>query len=157
MKNLNPNNAIKIGLVACVFLGASVAHAKPAFNHGGLKSGATLEMCYREPCTVAKVISFKQLSKNSNSSMLELTLLYGEKPANKTVRWNKQTNKIYVTCSYRHPTITYEEQVTILPLNPSLGVPGVLMNDAELYLWACHNSKDTDTVAARKFGYDVQE
>lgn len=53
--------------------------------------------------------------------------------------------------------MTLDGHVTILPLNPSMSVPGVLTSDTELYLWACHNFKGSDTVAARKFGYNVHE
>lgn len=152
------NDLMETGLLLCALLYASAVQAAPLFNHNALKQGAIQETCYREPCSIAKVIGFKQLAKTSKSSMLELTLLGGERQyKKKNVRWNKNPHKVYITCSQDNPTMTLDGQVTILPLNPSMSVPGVLTSDTELYLWACHNFKGSDTVAARKFGYNVHE
>ena len=133
--------------------------AAPKFNHAGVQKGAISESCYHEPCSVGKVLSFKQLNKTANSSMIELTLLGGERKwkAKKTT-WNAKPHKIYITCSTRSPTLTIGEQVTILPLNPSWTAPSVLYSTTQLYIQACHNIKNADeSQVAKRFGYNVQE
>lgn len=130
-----------------------------SFNHSGIQKGSITESCYREPCSVSKVLAFKQLSKSAGSSMIELTLLGGEKQTfrSKTVKWNKKPHKVYITCSIQAPTVTMDSQVTTLPINRNMDVPGVLYSDTELYLKACHNFNGDATKAARRFGYDVTD
>ena len=45
----------------------------------------------------------------------------------------------------------------IKSLNDGLGVPGVLMVDAELYLYACHKFEGSIEDAVQKYGYNVQD
>lgn len=148
----------KIVLFVCASI-VSMSAVAAGFNHSGVQKGSITESCYREPCSVSKVLAFKQLSKSANSSMIELTLLGGERPTfrSKTVKWNKKSHKVYVTCSIQAPTVTLNGQVTTLPINREMTVPGVLYSDTELYLKACHNFSGDATKAARRFGYDVTD
>lgn len=146
-----------------IFLGLlSINHITRAdssikFTHKGIQKGAISESCYHNPCSIAKVITFKQLDRTNESSMIELTVLGGHRDwDSKKINWNKKYHKVYVTCSMLNPTVSLGGQVTIIPLNKN-GVPGVLASDSELYLKACHNFNGSDTEAAKKFGYHVEE
>lgn len=147
----------KIILFVCASI-VSMGAVAASFNHAGIQKGSITESCYRDPCSVSKVLAFKQLSKSANSSMIELTLLGGSRPwSSKKVEWNKKPHKVYVTCSIQAPTLTLDGQVTTLPINRNMDVPGVLYSATELYLKACHNFNGDATKAARRFGYDVTD
>ena len=62
-----------------------------------------------------------------------------------------------MNCSYQRPTVQIGSQKTLIPLNDGLGVPGVLMVDAELYLYACHKFEGSIDKAVQKYGYNVQD
>lgn len=62
-----------------------------------------------------------------------------------------------MVCSKQRPTITSGRQETVILLNTSMGVPGVLVSDAELYMRVCHNYDGSLEDGAARFGYDVQE
>ena len=131
------------------------------FNHSGVQKGAIIKGCYRNPCSIGKVIKFKQLSKTSTSSQIELTMLgatqYLDDNWNpKKTIWNKKTHKVYVTCSIRYPTLTSEDDVHILPLNPDTPANGANFNNVNFYLTACHNDSDEEKIV-KKFRYNVSE
>lgn len=130
------------------------------FNHTGIQKGAISESCYREPCVVAKVLSFENISHTANTSRIKLILLGGERAyESKSVSWNKKPHTLIVNCSLSRPVIEkIGQQPTLIPLgNPSGGVPGALVGSAELYLKACHNFTGTIEDAVSRFGYQVQE
>lgn len=146
--------------VLVVGMGASsLTHAQTAkFNHSGVQVGKIIETCYHDPCAGAKVTSFKQLHKTNNSAMLELTLLgYSRYWNSKKKDWNKQSHKIFVNCSVINPTITNGGQVTHLPINPEMGIPGVLQSSYGVYVSACHGGYMDETKLAKKFGYNVTD
>ena len=62
-----------------------------------------------------------------------------------------------MNCSYQRPTVQIGSQKTLIPLNDGLGVPGVLMVDAELYLYVCHKFEGSIDKAVQKYGYNVQD
>lgn len=135
--------------------------AKIKFNHSGVQKGAIIKGCYHNPCSIGKVIKFKQLSKTSTSSQIELTMhgatQYLDDNGNpKKTIWNKQTHKVYVTCSIRYPTLTSGDDVHILPLNPNTSAYGANFNNINFYLTACHNDPDEEKIV-KKFGYKVSE
>lgn len=133
--------------------------AKPvSFNHQGVQKGRIFESCYKTPCSVAKILEFKRLNYTKDSAMLELTVLGGTKASEKKIPvWNKKPHKIYVTCSLVSPSITINGQVTKIPLNKDISVPGILISDAEIYLQACHNHIGDIDSAVQKYRYDVQD
>lgn len=137
----------------------SLAYAKPVkFNHSGVQVGKLVESCYRNPCSGAKVVGFKQLNKSKDSSMLELTLLGYSRDWNvKRKDWNKSKHKIFITCSIQAPTVTVDGQVTTLPINPEMVMSGVLQTDYMFYVSACHGGYMDETKLAKKFGYDVTD
>lgn len=132
---------------------------KSVFNHSGVEPGKIMEFCYRDPCSVAKVQDFQILSKTAKDVDVELTLLGGSKGWEQTeTEWSDSTHKIQITCSIEKPTVRMDGQVTVVPLNRDLGVPGVLMTDAEMYLNTCHGDfNGTIEEATIKYGYDVAD
>lgn len=150
---------IGFGLIAALGLAASTQAATPAkFNHTGIQKGKVIETCYHSPCSVAKFISYKQLNKTAIESKIQITLLGGSREWEaKKIDWNRSPHKVTVNCSYKRPTIQFDSQKTLIPLNDGLGVPGVLMVDAELYLYACHKFEGAIENAVRKYGYNVQD
>lgn len=129
------------------------------FNFSGAQKGTVMEFCYRDPCSVAKVTDFQILKQTAKDVDLELTLVGGSKGWDDTkISWNNTTHKVQITCSIDKPTIGMDGQVTVVPLNNNLGVPGVLMTDAEMYLYACHGDfNGTIENAVTKYGYNVQD
>lgn len=128
------------------------------FKHDGVKVGSTIENCYRDPCSGAKVIGLKKLSSSSNSAMLELNVRgYSQDWNSKKKDWNKKPHKIYVTCSIDNPTVTVDGQVTTLPINTEMALAGVLQTDYAIYVQACHGKYIDEIKLAEKFGYDVQD
>jgi len=132
--------------------------ANPTFNHKGIQKDAISESCYRNPCSVAKVINFEILKKTPQTTSIKLKLVGGSREwdAKKAV-WNHDFHTVYVTCSIKKPTVKMGNQITIIPINPEGAISGVLMSDAELYLHTCHNYDGAVEDAARKYGYNVKE
>lgn len=128
------------------------------FDHSAVQKGAITESCYRDPCSGARVVDFKQLDVTENSSMIELTLLgYSKDWETEQKEWNQYSHKTYILCSLQAPTLILGSEVTTLPLNPRMGVSGALMSSTELYFQACHNYEGDDTVGAGMFGYDIDD
>lgn len=134
-----------------------VSEPMVSFNHSGVQVGKVMEFCYRDPCSVAKVEDFQILSRTSNDVDMELTLLGGSKGWEQDeTEWSDSTHKVQITCSIDKPTVRIEGQVTVIPLNNDLGVPGVLMTDAEMYAHACHgNFNGTLEEMTTNYGYNV--
>lgn len=138
-----------------LMLVAGFANAAP-FNHSAIQKGAISESCYRDPCSIGKVLSFRQIQKSPNQSMIELKVLGGTKSSSGRVSWNKKPHTVVVTCSKTAPSVAINGFEETLPLNPN-GVPGAQENSAGLYLQACHAYKEGDSSAgAIKYGYNVQ-
>lgn len=153
-----------------VALAASCALTLPAhagvFDHSAIQRGAISMVCYRDPCSVVKVLGFRQLQRSETQSMIELKVLGGEKKwgkrnlnrtmEKKNISWNSSPHSIIITCSKTAPawaTNGYEE---VLPLNPN-GVPGRFENSAHLYFQACHAYEGASGAGAARFGYNVLE
>lgn len=131
--------------------------ARAVFTQAGLEDKPILKFCYRDPCSVAKVMSYKVLENHSTNQLLKLNLIGGSKNwDSKKITWNHKAHDVYIRCSLTKPTVQIGEQKTLIPLNPN-GVYGAVMSDAGLYLKACHNYKGSDAEAAQRFGYNVQE
>ncbi len=132
--------------------------ANTNFNHKGIQKGAISESCYREPCSVAKVMKFDILKKTPQTTSIKLKLVGGSRNYNsKKITWNSDFHDVYVTCSIKKPTVRMDDQITIVPINPEGAISGVLISDAELYLHTCHNYKGDISGAAKKYGYNVKE
>ena len=131
--------------------------SQTVFNHSGAQVGKVMEFCYRDPCSVAQVKGFEILSQTPNDVDIELTLLGGSKGwEDESTEWNDATHTIQITCSIEKPTVRMEGQVTVVPLNKDLGVPGVLMSDAEIYAHACHGDfNGTLEEMTTNYGYNV--
>lgn len=127
------------------------------FDHSGVQKKGVLQSCYRDPCSVARVMEFKQLSQTPTESNIELTVVGGSQgfEAN-DIEWNHQAHKIRFKCSLTQPTVYIDDQETVVPLNNGLGVPGVLMVDSDFYTQACHNHEGDNSEVINKYGYNVQ-
>ena len=150
---------LSVLLASSLFVVHSANAKTVKFDHSGVKTGSIIEGCYHNPCSGAKVINFKKLSGNNDSAMLELTLLgYSRDQDSKKKDWNNEKHKVFITCSIQSPTVTIGGQVTILPIGSDMGIPGVLYNDYEFYVLACHSKdKNLDEIKlAQKYGYNVQ-
>lgn len=133
---------------------ASVAQASP-FNHGLIQKGAINKGCYRDPCSVGKVVSFRKLQQSKDQSMIELKMLGGTQADGSRIVWNRKPHSLIITCSKTRPAIDMDGQASIIPLNPD-GVPGVMENSASLYLQACHGYTQGDTAgASARYGYNI--
>lgn len=147
-----------LALVAPESLAENTA-AAPGFDHSGIRVGTVTETCYREPCSVAKVLGFEVLPQNTGESRITLILLGGTRPyEGKAVSWNEQPHGVIIDCSVSRPSVaTIGRPPVLLPLGSETGVPGVLTSAANLYLKACHNTSigNMDTVIST-FGYKVE-
>ena len=142
----------------CALALAAQQASAQSFNHSWLKRGAVSQSCYHDPCSVGKVVSFQKTRSTPEATTLNITLLGGEKSRNSSrIKWNSRPHTITVVCSKQRPTIISDQQETVIPLNTSLDVPGVLVSDAELYMQVCHNYGGSLEDGAAKFGYNVQE
>ena len=149
---------IRFLLLPVVLLAFDANSANPSFNHKGIQKGAISESCYREPCSVGKVMNFEIIKKTPQMTSIKLKLVGGSRNYNsKKIVWNHSSHNVYVTCSIKKPSVKIGDQITVLPLNPEFTVPGVLTSDAELYLQTCHNYNGEITEGARKYGYNIRD
>lgn len=148
----------KFLLVSILLLTFDANAANPTFNHKGIQKGTISESCYRDPCSVVKVVKFEILKKTPQATSIKLKLVGGSREwdAKKTL-WNHDFHNVYVTCSIKKPTVKIGDQITIVPINPEGAISGVLISDAELYLHTCHNYDGAIEEAAKKYGYNVKE
>ena len=49
--------------------------ANPTFNHKGIQKGAISETCYRNPCSIGKVMKFEILKKTPQTTLIKLKLV----------------------------------------------------------------------------------
>jgi len=135
---------------------AIIEQPAAAFDFSGVQKGAQLESCYHDPCSIGRVVAFKQLSQTPAESNIELTLVGGSRGWDaEKIEWNHDAHKIQIQCSLTKPTLQIGDQVTVVPLNDS-GVPGVLWSDAETYMQACHNYTGEMGAGIQQYGYNVQ-
>ena len=133
---------------------SGAVHAAP-FNHTAIQKGARVESCYREPCSISQVISFRQIQKSANQSMIELRLLGGTQRPRGGIQWNPKPHTVVITCSKTSPVVAMDGDEETLSLNPN-GVPGVQEDSAGLYLQACHAYTRGDSgQGAARFGYNL--
>lgn len=127
------------------------------FDFSGVQKGSQLESCYHDPCSIARVMEFKQLGQSPTETSIELTVVGGSRESeSEHIEWNHEAHKIQIQCSLTKPIVQTGEQVTVIPLNAS-GVPGVLWSDAEFYMQACHNYTGEMGAGIQQYGYNVQE
>lgn len=152
------NLVIKLLLIPITLFTFNANAANPSFNHKGIQKGATSTSCYRDPCSIVKVMNFKLLKNTSDYRLIKLKVVGGREgwESEKTV-WNHSFHDLYITCSLKKPSVKNEDQVTIIPINRQEAVPGVLYADTTLYLKACHNFDGESTDAAKKYGYNIKE
>ena len=150
--------SIKLVLVFITLLTFDASAANTTFNHKGIQKGATSTSCYRDPCSVVKVMNFELLKNTSNYKLIKLKVVGGRQgwESEKTI-WNHHFHDLYITCSLKKPSVKNGDQTTIIPINRQMAVPGVLYADTTLYLNACHNFQGESTDAAKKYGYNVKE
>lgn len=150
--------SIKLILLALGLFALNANAANPTFNHKGIQKGATSSSCYRNPCSVVKVMDFKLLKNKPAYRLIKLKVVGGTQgwDSKKTI-WNHDFHDLYITCSLKNPSVKIGDQTTIIPINREEGVPGVLYFDSTIYLQACHNFDGDSTDAAKKYGYNVKE
>lgn len=133
-----------------------VEQPQVTFDFSGIQKGAQFESCYHDPCSIGRVMGFKQLSQTPTEAAIEVTIVGGSRGWEaKDIEWNHKAHKIQIQCSMTKPTVQVGDQVTIVPLNDS-GVPGVLWSDAETYMQACHNYTGEMGAGIRQYGYNVE-
>jgi len=146
-----------IFLMGCVVAMPSVA-AVNLFNHKGIQKGAVSENCYRNPCSIIKVMDFKLLENRPNYRLIQLKVVGGRRGWEaKNINWNHNTHNLYITCSLTSPTVQNGDQITTLPINSDYVLPGVLYGDGILYSQACHNSDADMDKLAIKYGYNIAD
>ena len=150
--------SIKLILLSLGLFALNANAANPTFNHKGIQKGAESFSCYRDPCSVVKVMNFELLKSTSNYKLIKLKVVGGRQgwDSEKTI-WNHHFHNLYITCSLKKPSVKNGEQTTIVPINRQMAVPGVLYADTTLYLKACHNFDGESTDAAKKYGYNVKD
>lgn len=127
------------------------------FDFSGVQKGAQLESCYHDPCSIARVMGFEQLSQTPTETNIELTVVGGSRGwEEKNIVWNHESHKVQIQCSMTKPIVKIGDQLTVVPLNEN-GVPGVLWADAETYMQACHNYTGEMDAGIQKFGYNIQD
>lgn len=135
----------------------TISESTIAFDFSGVQKGSQLESCYHDPCSIARVMEFKQLNQTPTETIIELTVVGGSREfESEHIDWNHEARKIQIQCSLTKPIVQIGEQVTVIPLNAS-GVSGVLWSDAETYLQACHNYTGEMMAGIQQYGYNVQE
>ena len=135
----------------------TISESTIAFDFSGVQKGSQLESCYHDPCSIARVMEFKQLNQTPTETNIELTVVGGSREFEfEHIDWNHEAHKIQIQCSLTKPIVQIGEQVTVIPLNAS-GVSGVLWSDAETYLQACHNYTGEMMAGIQQYGYNVQE
>lgn len=150
--------SIKFLFVPIILLAFDASAANTNFNHKGIQKGAISESCYRDPCSVAKVMKFEILKKTPQATSIKLKMVGGIREWNeKKITWNHDFHDVYVTCSIKKPIVKIGDQITVVPINPKGAISGVLISDAELYLHTCHNYYGAIEEAAKKYGYNVKE
>lgn len=133
------------------------AESTIVFDHSEVQQKVTLESCYHDPCSVMRVMGFKQLDSTPTESNIELTVVGGTKGwEDKNVEWNHEAHTVQFKCSITKPTIGTGESANVVPLNDN-GLPGVYWSDAEYYMHACHSYNGEMGEGIRKFGYNVQD
>ncbi len=148
---------MKKSLLVAVFavaLSGCASMAQKTFNTTGIKKGADIESCYQDNCSLARVVGFKNLERNSGYQYLQLKVLGGEKRAG-NVSWNKSTHNLYVTCSRTNPSIRVGDQVVRLPIR-STGISNSLQSYMILYMKSCHNYEGDMLKFAKKYNYNVR-
>ena len=101
----------KFLLVSILLLTFDANAANPTFNHKGIQKGTISESCYRDPCSVVKVMKFEILKKTPQATSIKLKLVGGSREwdAKKTL-WNHDFHNVYVTCSIKKPTVKIGDQ-----------------------------------------------
>ncbi|PNK59815.1 hypothetical protein [Psychrobacter sp. FDAARGOS_221] len=148
----------KLALIAALSTVSTSLFAANIFDHRGIQKGAISESCYHNPCSIVRVMDFKLLEKTPRHHMLKLKVVGGQRSWNsKKIVWNHHFHNLYITCSLQSPTVQTGDQVTVLPINQGMALPGVLYAEGVLYAQACHNFDGDATDLAKKYGYNVSE
>ncbi len=148
-------------LAVCSLVSVGALASDDWYDFSGAKKGAVLETCYKDPCSVSKVLENKILLDDPENDLvlIKLKLLGGSKAwDSKKTKWNRQAHDVLIGCSQKSPSIkTADEAITILPFNKEYGIDGVLMSDAELYMKTCHNFDGDNVEFANFYEYDVTD
>jgi hypothetical protein len=128
----------------------------------------TIGRCHMGSCTWGRTISVRIVQQSEEQAILEVTLLGGESihdnpedypnSYNKSIpiEWDKETHKIVVTCSYEHPSVAVDNQITALALG--FTDPEIFTSDVVTYFQYCHSYYEgtkgyDDYDGSEKFGY----
>ena len=71
--------SIKLILLSLGLFALNANAANPTFNHKGIQKGATSSSCYRNPCSVVKVMDFKLLVTLADFKDGKIVLKKGKK------------------------------------------------------------------------------
>lgn len=103
-------------------------------------------------------MKFELIENQPGYHLIKLNVVGGRQAwDSKKIVWNHHSHNLFITCSLSSPTVQNGDQITTLPINTDMAMPGVLYGDGILYAQACHNF-DGDTVKlAKKYGYNVSD
>ena len=118
----------------------------------------TKRRCSMGDCTWSTYLATEITSTSEEAVIVSAQVVGGTSPERKhgksKVRWNTQPHQIQVRCSYSKPSVSLGSQSDDLPLNPEMGLPGILENSASVYFEVCHSDFDGPHLAA-KYHYNV--
>lgn len=148
----------KLALIAALSTVSTSLFAANIFDHRGIQKGAISENCYHNPCSIVRVMDFKLIDNRPGYHLIKLKVVGGRKNwDSKKIIWNHNFHNLFITCSLQSPTIQNGDQITKLPINVRMGMPGVLFGDGKLYAKACHNFDGDTTDLAKRYGYNVSD
>ncbi len=116
-------------------------------------------MCRMDVCPYAKVTDLQALGNTNDSTTVRAKILSGtsEHPGGdypvgipNNIVWDNSSDDAIVVCSFKNPTITWHDQITVLNFNE---VASAWEMDANVYFAVCHNFYDGYAEGATKFYY----
>ncbi len=128
------------------------------------KNMISMGRCHMGSCSWAKWLSVEVLSATPKETELLVLLLggdseheddYPDSAEEAKINWNREPHEVRIRCSLKRPSTTLGNQTTIIPLNPDLGIPGVLESSTSLYMLACHSHHGGPDEIINKYGYKV--
>jgi hypothetical protein len=128
-------------------------------------SQISMGRCRMEHCSWSKWASVTVTDQSESEIGLDVALYagvsehadgdYPDSPAETSITWEPEPHNVQILCSYSRPSVTFDSQTELLPLNKEDGVPGFLESAARLYFHACHSDTGYPSELIEKYGYNV--
>jgi hypothetical protein len=128
----------------------------------------TMGNCHMGSCSWAKWLTVRSEQLEANEQTLLITLLggssdheddYPDSPDGVNISWNSDSHAITVNCSYTKPSVSFDEQIDLLPLNVTSSIPDTLFSSVSTYFEACHSDFSSSKIdeKIKKYGYNVTQ